>query len=729
MIRIVSVTMANFLSVGRQPQVIRLGGHALTLVLGENRDTGETNSRNGVGKTTMLHAISIGLFGEALTRIKVSNLVNNINQKGMIVCVEFERDGVVYRVERGRKPDFLRFFVDGQEEDSALGENKDTQAEITRIVGMSHALFCHIVALNTTTIPFLKMRTSDQREVIEELFGITQIAHKAEALKKLLSETKGRQREEQTSLAAMRAANDKIEQSISSARLKQARWEEDRAQRMEDIAVDIASLDGVDFDAELACFDKQDVWIERERECCRNIEQCEREITILQNEEDRILAEISKMRRDASDHGAQLIARLEAEAKRHETDAARSSDKEIGRFQADRERRTQSAQRKQSEMDRLAGDLKNLDVQLASGSTSDCATCGQPLSGTDHLAKVVSRLEAQKVELQSSIAMLDAEVKNLLVETDVIMVEIEALRKRDADARIDALAKADAALNEADAARKEQQARLEALRASMDDLEQQARVASDAVTVATDVAKDAKAYLRTLGDKPVCSYPSREHVWKARQARDTLMGELEREDALVNPNDGNIEVLTETLQPIDISLSDELQVTMVHQDFLAKLLTSPDSFIRKKVVDRNLSHLNGRLGHFLTAMHLPHDVRFKSDLDVEIALDGRDYDYEQLSRGEMNRVNLSTSWAFRDVWEALHDRMNLLFVDEVVDTGMDDSGSEDAMTVLTKMGVEQGRNVFLISHKDSMIGRADRVLMVRKEDKFTTFEEGGEPVP
>ena len=75
----------------------------------------------------------------------------------MLVTCEFSFGGKDYRVVRGRKPNVLKFFIDGQEQeaqDLAQGDSRETQKFIEELLGMSHEMFKHIVALNTYTQPF-----------------------------------------------------------------------------------------------------------------------------------------------------------------------------------------------------------------------------------------------------------------------------------------------------------------------------------------------------------------------------------------------------------------------------------------------------------------------------------------------------------------------------------------------------------------------------------------------
>ena len=151
------------------------------------------------------------------------------------------------------------------------------------------------------------------------------------------------------------------------------------------------------------------------------------------------------------------------------------------------------------------------------------------------------------------------------------------------------------------------------------------------------------------------------------------------------------------------------------------MLTSKDSFVRKKIIDQNLAYLNNRLAAYLSAIGLPHEVKFQNDLNVEITELGRDLDFDNLSRGERNRLILSLSWAFRDVWESLYSPINLLFIDELIDSGMDASGVENSLGVLKRMSRERSKSVFLVSHRDELAGRVNNILTVTKENGFTTY--------
>ena len=226
----------------------------------------------------------------------------------------------------------------------------------------------------------------------------------------------------------------------------------------------------------------------------------------------------------------------------------------------------------------------------------------------------------------------------------------------------------------------------------------------------------------SIGEQPITAYGTADEAYQHRQNLAELKTQLETEQQKENPHTEQIETLkTKNIEEVDYAQINSLTKLKDHQDFLYKLLTSKDSFIRKKIIDQNLLYLNSRLNYYLDKIGLPHEVVFKSDLTVEITELGRELDFDNLSRGERNRLILGLSWAFRDVYESMNNTVNLLFIDELVDSGMDTMGVESAMSVLKKMSRERSKNVFLISHRDELTSRCSNVLNVVKENGFTSF--------
>ena len=73
------------------------------------------------------------------------------------------------------------------------------------------------------------------------------------------------------------------------------------------------------------------------------------------------------------------------------------------------------------------------------------------------------------------------------------------------------------------------------------------------------------------------------------------------------------------------------------------------------------------------------------------------------------------------MWESLYQPINLLFIDEMIDSGMDSSGVENSLAILKKMSRESSKSIWLVSHKDELAGRVNNTLHVVKEAGFTTY--------
>ena len=232
-----------------------------------------------------------------------------------------------------------------------------------------------------------------------------------------------------------------------------------------------------------------------------------------------------------------------------------------------------------------------------------------------------------------------------------------------------------------------------------------------------------------IAEKPEVFYSTKEEAIAHQNNLNNIAQQLKDAMALENPYIEQIKTLEDTgLQTISWDTVNELNELREHQDFLYKLLTSKDSFIRRRIIDQNLTFLNHRLANYLERIGLPHDVKFKSDLSVEITEFGRDLDFDNLSRGERNRLILSLSWAFRDIYESLNQPMNFLCIDELIDSGLDGVGVENALSILKKMSREQNKNIYLISHREELQGRVNNVLTVIKEGGFTSYNTDTEYV-
>lgn len=725
MLNIKSVTAKNFQRIGAITQSVTLDRPGLTLILGHNHDAQVDNYRNGVGKTTLLQILCFAVFDKPLTEIRKDNLINKANKKGMLVCASFERDGILYRVERGRKPNLLRFFVGDKQHDGdeAQGENKHTQELIERAFGMSHLMFQHIVALNTFTDPFLKMKAADQRELIEELLGITQMSVRATAMKERIATTKDAIRCEEILIQSKAQSNERIETSIRKAKQDHQSWLDDHAQALADIRDQMSTLDNFNFEQELAIFDAIDQWASESLEINTDRKTFTQEVTALARQIKSVTDQISTTEANTLKSSQNQFKRLSDEKSKLETKSKQDYSHDRNRILAEVDRIDHSAKRLEADKSRILTEISLNQEKILSPDTDKCQTCGQDLDGTDHLAHVKEAFEAIITRLQKDIGVIDGRIKT---ERD----EIVRLNKKVLDDETSHVAMIAAIIVQI----AEIETEVEALQASIlveQELTDQTIAAAKASLDTLDVQiievegqlADLDVKMLRLGPKPVSDFTDRQEVFAIRQSRDALEGQLQNEASKTSPHELLVETLGQSLQEVSYDVLNDLAVLQKHHDFLLRVLTGKDSFIRKNIVEQNLSLVNSRLAFYTQALGAPHAVKMLPDLSVDIDRMGESYDFGELSRGEMNRVNLATSWAFRDVWESMNNSVNLLMVDEVADQGMDEAGADAVAEVLNLMALKRGKSVFLISHKEGLIGRVNRTLKVHLTDGFTSFED------
>ena len=301
MIQIKDLTVKNFMSVGNATQAINFDRRDLTLVLGENLDLGGDGSRNGTGKTTIINALSYAMYGQALTNIRKDNLINKTNGKNMLVSLDFSINGKDYKIERGRKPNVLKFYVNHEEQsatDDAQGDSRETQDAIETALGMTHDMFKHVLALNTYTEPFLSLKANDQRVIIEQLLGITLLSERADRIKELNRLTKESITQEELRIRAVQEANKRIEEQIESLKKRQTLWLAKQQEDCNQLQLAIDALEHIDIDVEVQAHrDLEAFHIKKKAidEANRWIKQIDADDTKQQKLLDKLKAEIASL--------------------------------------------------------------------------------------------------------------------------------------------------------------------------------------------------------------------------------------------------------------------------------------------------------------------------------------------------------------------------------------------------------------------------------------------------
>ena len=678
-----NITLRNFLSIGAVCQAVNFDSKELTLILGENLDLGGSGARNGTGKTTLIQGLTYVLYGSPINQIRKDNLINRTNGKGMMATLEFSSNGVEYKIERGRKPNVLKFYVNNdlqENKDDAQGENKETQLEIERAIGMSSDMFKHIVALNTYSAPFLSLASGEQRKIIEQLLGITQLSDKAETLKEKMRLNKDNIQQEEFRIKAVEEANKRVQEQIDALRRRQNLWQKQHDETLAKIVADYEELCKVDIEKELNSH--------------------------------RDLASYNELKRKIDQYDA-ILARQEAWKQKRDSDIATL----------------------QSQYDTLS----HIDIDNELQSHKDLAEYNMRKVELDGLNKAIATLEASLKKDISLVAKLRSEVKTLEenkcyacgqdFHDDNHITVIN--NKRD----LLTTAESELAQTQNDLEKNKNsiyvlgekpityyKTESEAIKHSseLERIQQQITTKKNEEDHYSDQLTENPG---TVGSMPITIYDTEAEAVEHKTIVANLEKSIESKVSETDPyHEQIVDMENKALQEISFDKINEYTKYGEHLKFLYDLLTSKDSFVRKKIIDQNLSYLNARLTNYLDKIGLPHTVVFKNDLSVEITELGRELDFDNLSRGERNRLILGLSFAFRDVWENLYRPINTIFIDELIDSGMDTIGVENSMAILKDMSRRRQKSIWLVSHREELAGRVPQVLKVIKEGGFTSYQ-------
>ena len=382
MINFKKVRWKNLLSSGNNFTEIDLNVHQTTLILGEN----------GAGKSTLLDALCFGLYGRGFRNLKKELLINSVNEKGLVVEVEFNIGKKEYKVMRGAKPNKFEIHVDGVfvNQDATV---KDYQEQLEKnILKMSYRSFTQVAILGSANfVPFMQLKAKDRRGLIEDLLDISIFSTMSDILRKRVSNYVVEQRENEHEINIMEERINGLNEQLNALRVNR--------------------------DEKIGKFES-------------TIKETEDNVDSLMKKVEFKTESIKEKTSSISDRdpqGDRLKQALEFEKKMEEN--RRKVEKEISFYEKndecptckqglDEEHKKTHIAEKQEKKDELVSALKQIEDTITD-SSNRMDEIGKVQQGIESLQKQIAVIQTEIISNQKYIKKLNKEIEDLQIEANV----------------------------------------------------------------------------------------------------------------------------------------------------------------------------------------------------------------------------------------------------------------------------------------------------------------------
>lgn len=705
------LSLQNFLSFGEKRVRVRLDQPGLTCVIGKNLDSTDDDAANGCGKSALLDGISYVLFGKPIRRVK--KIVNRFNKKKLLGSIEFTLDSKEYRIVRGQHPTYIKMYCRPSGDvrpwdhvsdgvpifDVTLDSVANTNSRIEEILCMDHELFRRMVVDTIRIEGFFDSESSVQKSIIESLFNFTVLSKKTKSISETRKVLESELSVERARLEERRVSYDRQMETIRTLREKSSIWSKRRNDRMEELRELLVDMESIDLESAKKDIERAKTQLEAYKMAQAEYEvaMCDPSMTALRSKETALGARITKNRRRLEQlSGYDAREFIDALENNESIDSQiREISKDIRYHNADRIR-----------LDGQISDIKEEIKDLSIGE--NCPKCGQKWPDLEHRKVEISKLE----EFKNKIILEFNEKDRLIAELDA---KVTGLKK----AKIDISRMPFKTKEEALSAEGEIKSLGEAISSDNASMVEITDIL-DAHQSRCDALKNkASQLLKGLEPTEMTEADIREIEDQLRDSRIEL-SRLEKEE---DPHIGTADAMESSLViPSDEAVRN-LSSSITHHRFMEQLLSKKDSPLRRMLTARWLDSLNTKLSKILKELDLPYTVEFDDDLSPSIRHFDEEIDYDGLSTGELQRVSLALNRSFRELFEETNFWINFTGIDERLDVGLDASGLKRAMECLESLAYEDGRSVWVVSHKKEVLDHADRMVTLTKENGFSSVHQ------
>lgn len=714
------LTLQNFMSYGNNVTTINLDFDDPILIEGRNYDAivnGQVDS-NGAGKSAILDALAFGLYDKTISKKEKSDLINNVNKKNLEVSVTFEKDDNVYKVIRMRKTKtkadvqlLVRKKKETEFKDKTPDSITNTNIEIEKILGLPFDVFARIIVFSANFEPFLDLPSRaankvSQTGIMEELFGYTELTEKAEALKEKIKGVKSEFTHLEELQVQVANERERHKKQLEDVQRRLESWHSEHKNKIEETKQKLKKLKAIDLDSERKIHTEM-------KSLQENISTVETDKRILETEKKSLQNKLveNQSRREKYESAKKKVEVVEE--KIDFTKELKILDA-IDEYEKSISEQYDFVKYYRGQHEEAEKTIKKLKDELEVLEKNKCPYCKQAMHDTDE----------KKTEINDKLAEVEPHSADSLKKSE------EAAEKlADAEAALEKLTKKSSFKG----SRKEYQKVLDQYNESktlleslveenLGDIDFEIEAKEQEIINLENKITDIKEKLESLKSKT--QFDGLNMIERIVVQIENLEERLKDLDKETNPHIETVEELKNVEFKDDYNERlNELKNTLDHQEFLLKLLTKKDSFIRRNLLDRSLPFLNKRLMGYLEMLGLPHRVEFKPDMTAHISQFGTELNFSSLSSGQRARVNLALAFAFRDVLQARHGKIDFCMLDECLDTGLGNVGVQQAAAMIKKIAKEDKMAMFVISHRDEIASMFKNRLVVELKNGFSNIEE------
>lgn len=691
-------------------------------------------AKNGNGKSSILEALTFSLFGKPYRKIKIDQLINDKNFSKLWTETIFIKGEDKYKIERGLKPAILKIFKTHKSKEFTSEDELDLkshkaliQDEIDKIIGVNFALFRQIISLSIlNNKPFLTLEAQEKRDILESIFNIKIFGKMLKTLKKnfsvLQSTLELKSRELDLIKESLRGLNEQIKS------LKQAKrdFEDERDVNISKLGIRIRNLekDLIEVEEKISKIDPEKLSVDstNKQKLKNKIDDSLGEWIELKTTKDGILAQMKSPMSFPKLFDPEIVRSITELEKERDILNKKLVSVLSGKNNLKPnyvEKNLESCEVANKSITEFVTKLRIIrsDIEKIKAGKGVCEYCKQPIS-EDHKREEISKLQFRENEFVSLVSELrnniEEDVQNHISK---ISKEIET-ESKNIERKVEEIDENIETLKTTHAAIIREKLRIELDRTEKRVVESAAEREINAKEL--EELEKAEKEIVELKNQFQILVIQRENV---KTNLESVQKDLDKETTKkfavdIEPLEKDFE--TKKINGAELNRVVKEMRRQINVSEVIKGILDEDG-IKKYFFSRLIPKLNESINQFLDFFELPLNFSFDDTFEPTIKEMNRERSYYNFSGGERFRIDLSIVLSFMELNRMINSfHCNVLFFDELLDTGVDDDGMELVLEKLHDLVEQNGNACYIISQRqlESSV-HIDNIIKVKKVNGFS----------